>query len=126
MSAPRRRTVLAGAAAAAVTATTTVGRASAAHATKAPADLMRRSRFTRHLRSTFTVTSGAGRWSVVLASLDDLVPGGAPAADKQFAATFTGAVPGDGVYTVARRGFTATPLFVVAGRDGVVATVNCV
>lgn len=126
MSAPRRRTVLAGAAAAAATATTTVGTASAASAAKASADLMRRSRFTQHLRSTFTMTSSAGRWSVVLVSLDDLVPGGTPGADKQFAATFTGAVPGDGVYALARKGFTATPLFVVAGRDGGVATVNCI
>jgi hypothetical protein len=126
MSAPRRRTVLAAAAAAAATATTTVGTASVAHAAKAPDDLMRRSRFTQHLRSTFTMTSSAGRWPVVLASLDDLVVGGAVGADKQFSATFTGAVPGDGVYTVARKGFTATPLFVVAGQASVVATVNCV
>lgn len=125
MSAPRRRTVVAAAVAAAATATTTVATASVAHAAKAPADLMRRSRFTQHVRSTFTMTSGAGRWSVVLASLDDLVPGGAPGAEKQFAATFTGAAPGDGVYTFARKGFTATALFVVAGRDGGVATVNC-
>lgn len=126
MSAPPRRTVLAAAAAAAATATTTVGTASVAHAAKAPVDLMRRSRFTQHLRATFTLTSSAGRWSVVLASLDDLVPGGAAGADKQFSATFTGAVPGDGVYSVTRKGFAATPLFVVAGRDSAVATVNCV
>ncbi|HRA03853.1 MAG TPA: hypothetical protein PK963_00540 [Arachnia sp.] len=125
MSAPGRRTVIAGAAAAAAT-TTTVGTASAAHAAKAPADLMRRSRFSQHLRSTFTMTSSAGRWSVVLASLDDLTPGGAAGSDKQFAATFTGAGPGDGVYTFTRKGFTATSLFVVAGNDGSVATVNCV
>lgn len=125
MSAPRRRTVVVGAAAAAATATTTGATASTAYAAKAPADLMRRSRFTQHLRSTFTMTSSAGRWSVVLASLDDLTPGGDPGADKQFAATFTGTLPGDGVYTVARKGFTATPLFVVASRDGSVATVNC-
>jgi hypothetical protein len=126
MSAPRRRTVLAAAAAAAATATTTVGTASVAHAARTPEDLMRRSRFTPHLRSAFTLTSSAGRWSVVLASLDDLVTGGAVGADKQFTATFTGAVPGDGVYTVTRKGFTATPLFLVAGRDSLVATVNCV
>ncbi|HSF98717.1 MAG TPA: hypothetical protein VLA55_08500 [Ornithinibacter sp.] len=124
MSAPRRRTVLAAAAAAAVTVTTTVGTASAAHAARAPDDLMRRSRFTQHLRSTFTLTSGAGRWSVVLASLDDLMTGGTVGSDTQFTATFTGAVPGDGVYTATRKGFTATPLFVVAGRDSLVATVN--
>jgi len=93
---------------------------------KAPADLMRRSRFSQHLRSTFTMTSSRGRWSVVLASLDDLATGGSPGADKQFAATFTGAGPGDGVYTFIRTGFTATPLFVAAGHDGSVATVNCV
>ena len=126
MSAPGRRTVITGAAAAAATATTTVGTASVAHAAKPAADLLRRSRFTQHLRSTFTMTSSAGRWSVVLASLDDLAPGGAAGSDKQFAATFTGARPGDGVYTFARKGFTATPLFVVAGRDGSTATVNCV
>jgi hypothetical protein len=126
MSAPRRRTVIIGAAAAAATATTTVGTASAAYAAKAPVDLMRRSRFTQHVRSTFTMTSSRGRWSVVLTSLDDLVPGGAPGADKQFAAIFTGATPGDGVYTFARKGFTATALFVVSGRDGIIATVNCV
>lgn len=126
MSAPGRRTVIAGAAAAAATATTTTGTASAAPAAKAADDLMRRSRFSQHLRSTFTMTSSRGRWSVVLAALDDLAPGGSPGADKQFAATFTGAGAGDGVYTFARKGFTATPLFVVAGRDGCVATVNCV
>lgn len=125
MSAPGRRTVIVGAAAAAAT-TTIAGTAPAAHAAKAPADLMRRSRFSQHLRSTFTMTSSRGKWSVVLAALDDLAPGGSPGSDKQFAATFTGAVPGDGVYTVTRKGFTATPLFVVAGNGGSVATVNCV
>jgi long-subunit fatty acid transport protein len=124
MSAPGRRTVIAGAAAAAAAATTTVGTASAAHAAKAPVDLMRRSRFSQHLRSTFTMTSSSGRWSVVLASLDDLLAGGTVGSDTQFTASFTGAVPGDGVYTVTRKGFTATPLFVVAGRDSLVATVN--
>ena len=76
--------------------------------------------------ATARKTSSRGRSSVVLASLDDLAPGGSPGADKQFAATFTGAGPGDGVYTFARRGFRATPLIVMAGRDGSVATVNCI
>ena len=87
---------------------------------------MRRSRFSPAPAVDLHDDVEPGRWSVVLASLDDLATGGAPGADKQFAATFTGAVPGDGVYTFARKGFTATALFVVAGRDGSVATVNCV
>ena len=88
-------------------------------------DLLRRSRFTPHVGSTFTSTSAAGRWSVVLASVADLGPGGVAGGEKQFAVSFTGTLPGDGVYTFARKGFTATPLFVVAARGRPLAVVNC-
>lgn len=126
MSAPRRRTVIAGAAAAVATATTTTATASSAYAAKAPADLLRRSRFTPQVGSTFTMTSSAGSWSVVLKSVDDLRPGGASGAEKQFAAAFSGAGPGDGVYSFARKGFTTTALFVVAGTNSQLATVNII
>ena len=131
MSDLRRRTFLALAAAAVATATTTTATATSAFAALAqaatsPSDLMRRSRFTQHVGSTFTMTSSAGRWSVALEAVEDLAPGGSPGAEKQFAAAFSGGGPGDGVYTFSRKGFTPTALFVVASSDSRRATVNCV
>ena len=125
MTAPRRRTVLTGTAATAVVGAMGTGTASTAHAARQATDLLRRSRFTQHVGSTFTMTSAAGRWSVMLVAVADLAPGGVPGAEKQFAAAFSGAGPGDGVYSFARKGFAATPLFVVAGRGSRLATVNC-
>ena len=124
MSAPRRRTVIAGAAALEATGATTTATASSAQAAAQQADLLRRSRFTPHVGSTFTSTSAAGRWSVVLESVADLEQGVA-GGEKQFAVSFTGTLPGDGVYTFARKGFAATPLFVVAARGRPQAVVNC-
>ena len=120
MTAPRRRTVIAGTAAVAATAGSTVGTASAAHAAKAPVDLLTRSRFSPHVGKTFTMTSGSARWSVVLSTVEDLSPGGAPGSEKQFAATFSGSSGGvrDGVYALSRSGFTTTSLFVVADPTG--------
>lgn len=125
MSAPRRRTVIAGAAAVAATGATATATASSAQAAKQQTDLLRRSRFTPHVGSTFTSSSATGRWSVVLESVADLGPGGVAGGEKQFALSFTGALPGDGVYTFARKGFTATPLFVVSARGRPQAVVNC-
>jgi len=125
MSAPRRRAVITGAAAVAATGPMTTATASSAQAAKQQTDLLRRSRFTPHVGSTFTSTSAAGRWSVVLVSVADLGPGGVAGGEKQFAVSFTGTLPGDGVYTFARKGFTATPLFVVAARGRPLAVVNC-
>lgn len=124
MSALRRRTFIATTAAVVgAAATTTAGSAQAA---RAPTDLMRRSRFTPHVGSTFTMTSPAGRWAVALEAVEDLAPGGSPGAEKQFAAAFAGGGPGDGVYTFSRKGFTPTALFVVASSNSRRATVNCV
>lgn len=125
MTAPPRRTVISGSAVAVVGAVG-AGTAPAAHAARPATDLLRRSRFTQHVGSTFTMTSPAGRWSVVLDAVEDLAPGGVPGAEKQFAAAFSGAGPGDGVYSFARKGFAATPLFIVAGGGGGLATVNCI
>ena len=124
MSVLGRRTFIAAVAAAVATATSPT--AASAQTAKAPTDLMRRSRFTQHVGSTFTMTSSAGRWSVALKAVEDLAPGGSPGAEKQFAAAFSGGGPGDGVYTFYRKGFTPTALFVVASSGSRRATVNCV
>lgn len=126
MTALRRRTFIAAAAAAVATVTTTTATSATAASAKAPTDLMRRSRFTQHVGSTFTMTSSAGRWIVALEAVEDLAPGGSPGAEKQFAAAFSGGGPGDGVYTFSRKGFTPTALFVVASSASRRATVNCV
>lgn len=126
MSELRRRSVIAATAAAAAGTAT----ASPAQAAKASTDLLSRSRFSPLVGSTFTMTSAAGSSSVVLSAVGDLVPGGSPGSDRQFAASFTGGSGGrarpDGVYTFSRKGFTATALFVVAAADGTHwrATVN--
>jgi secreted PhoX family phosphatase len=129
MSELRRRSVIAGTAAAAAAGTATVT-ASPAQAAKATTDLLSRSRFSPLVGSTFTMSSATGSSTVVLSAVGDLVPGGSPGSDRQFAASFTGASGGparaDGVYTFSRKGFTATALFVVAAADGTHwrATVN--
>src|SRR5690242_13859720 len=120
MTAPRRRTVIAGSAAVAATAGSGVATASTAHAAKAPTELLTRSRFSPLVGKAFTMSSTTGRWSVVLTAVDDLVPGGAPGAEKQFAATFSASGGGvtDGIYSFSRNGFTTTTLFVVADAAG--------
>ncbi|MEO5609316.1 MAG: hypothetical protein ABIQ61_12620 [Ornithinibacter sp.] len=118
-----RRTIMAGTVGAVASLTTTTSLAVAG--TKST-DLMRRSRFTPQVGSTFTMSSDAGRRSVTLTSVDDLGPGSRAGAEGQFAAAFSGAGLSDGMYSFSRKGFVATTLFVVADPSGrgSVATVN--
>jgi hypothetical protein len=87
-----------------------------------------RSRFTPRVGSRFTLTTPTGRWSATLASVADLQPLVVAGDDRRFAVTFctTSAVPRDGVFTVAARGFADTPVFLTAdpARRALTGTVN--
>lgn len=77
-------------------------------------DLYTRRRFTRLRGRKFTLTDGTRSWSVKLTKVTDL-PHAARGRQRSFALTFRRATPGppQGTYTLRRRGFRPTVLFVV-------------
>lgn len=80
------------------------------------ADLYTRSRFKRLVTARFTLSTATASWPVTLDGLSDL-PGAPPGAANAFRLSFTPSrgTPPQGTYTLSRKGFTATPLFVVPG-----------
>lgn len=76
--------------------------------------LYRRSRFHRHLGQPFGLTSGRRAWHATLVSIHDL-PGAPSGSDHCFRLVFhTGSAgPAQKTCTLRRKGFTATPIFVV-------------
>ena len=110
-----RRTVLgAGAASVAVAAFVPTPEAAAAAASRAR--LYTRARFLKQRSRMFRVTDGTTTWSMKLTKVQDAdyAPRGS---EQAFALTFrtTTAGPPQGTYTVRRRGFSPTRLFIVPG-----------
>lgn len=109
-----RRTVLgAGAAGAAALAVVPAADATAASAAR---ELYTRRRFTRLRGRKFQLSDGTRSWSVKLTHVADL-PHAARGEQRSFALTFRRATPGppQGTYTLRRKGFRPTVLFVVPG-----------
>lgn len=107
-----RRTVLGAGATGAVA--LAVGPAVEAAAAAAARDLYTRRRFTRLRGRKFKLTDGTRSWSVKLTRVTDLTHA-ARGKQRSFALTFRRAMPGppQGTYTLRRRGFSPTVLFVV-------------
>lgn len=108
-----RRTVLA--ASAVATAVAAVGLpASGAAAADARAGLYLRRRFTRLRGKKFLLSDGSRTWAVKLTHVQDLEHA-ARGAQRSFALRFRRATPGppQGTYTLRRKGFSPTVLFVV-------------
>lgn len=80
----------------------------------ATTDLYRRSRFAPLLNARFTLVDTTGSWSITLAQVSD-IPQAAAGDARRFGLTFRAASvgPPQGTYTLGRRGFAPTTLFVV-------------
>lgn len=96
---------------------------------KRPRSLYGRSRFAPLLNAKFTLTGSTGSWLITLTQVSD-IPQAAAGDAQSFGLTFRASTAGppQGTYTLRRRGFTPTTLFVVpsdASRRTYQAIVNC-